>query len=226
MFDSVRKYQRVMLGLVLLLILPAFVFFGVSGYDQMIGGGDEIAVVDGTKIPRQAFEEAHRQQVERLQQMLGGQVDVKLFDTPAARAQTLEGLITQQAMLAEARAKHIAVPPTEVQKAILGDRGPDRRGRQVRLRALPDAARAAEHDAGDVRGAHRAGPHPAATRQFGAELGHRAEDGGGSHLPAAGVAADGAHPADRSEGLRERHPADRRAAGQVLRGKCSRLPGA
>ena len=123
MFDSVRKYQRVMLGLVLLLILPAFVFFGVSGYDQMIGGGDEIAVVDGTKIPRQAFEEAHRQQVERLQQMLGGQVDVKLFDTPAARAQTLEGLITQQAMLAQARSRHIAVSPTDVQKAILGIEG-------------------------------------------------------------------------------------------------------
>ena len=123
MFDAVRKHQRVMLGLILLLILPAFVFFGVSGYDQMMGGGDEVAVVEGTKIPRQAYEEAHRQQVERLQQMLGGQVDAKLFDTPAARAQTLEGLITQQAVLAEARSKHISVPPNEVQKAILGIEG-------------------------------------------------------------------------------------------------------
>jgi peptidyl-prolyl cis-trans isomerase D len=123
MFDAVRKHQRLMLGLILLLILPAFVFFGLSGYDKMIGGGDEVAVVEGTKIPRQAYEEAHRQQVERLQQMLGGQVDAKLFDTPAARAQTLEGLITQQAMLAEARSKHIAVPPTEVQKAVLGIEG-------------------------------------------------------------------------------------------------------
>ena len=123
MFDAVRKHQRLMLGLILLLILPAFVFFGVSGYDQMMGGGDEVAVVEGTKIPRQAFEEAHRQQVERLQEMLGGQVDVKLFDSPAARAQTLEGLITQQAVLAEARSKHIAVPPSEVQKAILGIEG-------------------------------------------------------------------------------------------------------
>ena len=128
MFEAVRKHQRLMLGLILLLILPAFVFFGVSGYDQMMGGGDEVAVVEGTKIPRQAYEEAHRQQVERLQQMLGGQVDAKLFDTPAARAQTLEGLITQQAVLAEARSKHINVPPGEVQKAILaieGLTGPD-----------------------------------------------------------------------------------------------------
>jgi peptidyl-prolyl cis-trans isomerase D len=123
MFDAVRKYQKVMLALILLLILPAFVFFGVSGYDQMAGGGDEVAIVGGQKIPRQAFEEAHRQQVERLQQMLGGQVDVKMFDTPAARAQTLESLITQQAMLSEARSKHITVPASEIQKAILSIEG-------------------------------------------------------------------------------------------------------
>jgi peptidyl-prolyl cis-trans isomerase D len=123
MFDAVRKHQKIMLGLVLLLIFPAFVFFGLSGYDQMISGGDEVAVVGGQKIPRQAFEQAHRQQVERLQQMLGGQVDAKMFDTPAARAQTLEGLVTQQAMLSEARSKHITVPPSDIQKAILGIEG-------------------------------------------------------------------------------------------------------
>ena len=123
MFDAVRKHQRLMLGLILLLILPAFVFFGVSGYDQMIGGRDEVAVVGGEPITRSAFEQAHRQQIERMQQMLGNQVDVKLFDTPQARAQTLEALITQQALLAEARAKRIAVPPTDVQKAVLAIEG-------------------------------------------------------------------------------------------------------
>ena len=123
MFDAVRKYQKVMLALILLGILPAFVFFGVSGYDQMIGGGDEVAVVAGQKIPRQAFDQAHRQQIERLQQMLGNQVDVRMFDTPAARAQTLEGLVTQQAMLSEARDKHITVGPSEIQKAILSIEG-------------------------------------------------------------------------------------------------------
>jgi peptidyl-prolyl cis-trans isomerase D len=124
MFDAVRKYQKVMLGLILLGILPAFVFFGVSGYDQMIGGGgDEVAVVGGQKISRPAFEQAHRQQIERLQQMVGNQVDVKMFDTPAARAQTLEGLITQQALLLEARDKHISVHPSEIQKSILSIEG-------------------------------------------------------------------------------------------------------
>ena len=167
----------------------------MSGYDQMIGGGDEIAVVDGTKIPRQAFEEAHRQQVERLQQMLGGQVDVKLFDTPAARAQTLEGLITQQAMLAQARSKHIAVSPTEVQKAILGIEGlvgEDGKFDFDRYRTL-----LAQQNMTPAmfEAPHRAGPHPAAARQFGAELGHRAEDRRRPPVPVAGVAADACAPA-------------------------------
>lgn len=122
MFDAVRKYQKVMLGIILLGIFPAFVFFGLEGYGRM-GGSDEVAVVAGRRISQQAFDQAHRQQIERLQQMLGGQVDTRLFDTPAARRQTLEQLITQEAMLAEARRKYLSVPPSEVQKNILAIEG-------------------------------------------------------------------------------------------------------
>src|SRR5690606_38572550 len=122
MFDAVRKYQKVMLGIILLGIFPAFVFFGLEGYGRM-GGSDEVAVVAGRRISQQAFDQGHRQQIERLQQMLGGQVDTRLFDTPAARRQTLEQLITQETMLAEARRKYLSVPPSEVQKNILAIEG-------------------------------------------------------------------------------------------------------
>ena len=115
MFDSVRKHQRLMLALILLLILPAFVFFGVSGYDQMIGGRDDVAVVAGTRIPRATLEEAHRRQVEQMRSMLGDQADVRMFDTPDAKARVLESLITQQALLADASQRHLAVSPAEIQ---------------------------------------------------------------------------------------------------------------
>ena len=119
LFEAVRKHQKLMLGIILLGIFPTFVFFGLEGYGSMVGDRDAVAVVGGQPISRAAFDEAHRQQVERLQQMVGNQVDVKMFDTPAARAQTLEGLITQQALLSEARGKHIRVPESEIQKTIL-----------------------------------------------------------------------------------------------------------
>jgi peptidyl-prolyl cis-trans isomerase D len=32
MFDFVRKHNRLFLGLMVLLILPSFVFFGIQGY--------------------------------------------------------------------------------------------------------------------------------------------------------------------------------------------------
>ena len=36
MFDWIRKHQRLMQGLLLLFIFPAFAFFGISGYDRFL----------------------------------------------------------------------------------------------------------------------------------------------------------------------------------------------
>jgi len=36
MFDTVRNHQRALQFVLLLLILPSFVFFGLSGYDQFL----------------------------------------------------------------------------------------------------------------------------------------------------------------------------------------------
>ena len=118
MFDTVRSHQRILLAIILLLIMPAFVFFGISGYDRMFGRSDDVAVVAGERISRQSLEAAHRQQMEQFRQMAGGQIDVSLFDTPQARQQTLENLITQQALLAQARSQRITVGDAEVRKAI------------------------------------------------------------------------------------------------------------
>ncbi len=119
MFDSVRKHQRVMLGVVLLLIFPAFVFFGLTGYEQMLGSRDDAAVVGGTRISRASVDEAHRQQIERMRSMLGEQIDVRLLDTPQARSQALESLITQQALFADANKRHITVTPAQIQKLVV-----------------------------------------------------------------------------------------------------------
>lgn len=128
MFDTVRAHRRILLAIILLLIMPAFVFFGVSGYDQMFGTSDEVAVVGGEKISRQSLDLAHRQQLDQLREMAGGQFDTALFDTPQARAQTLENLITQQALLVQARKERILVADETVRKTIASNpalQGPD-----------------------------------------------------------------------------------------------------
>ena len=119
MFDTVRNHQRILLAIILLLIMPAFVFFGISGYDRMFGRSDDVADVAGQRISRQSLDAAQRQQLDRLREMAGGQIDVSMFDTPQARQQTLENLITQQALLAQARSQRITVSDDEIRKAIV-----------------------------------------------------------------------------------------------------------
>lgn len=118
MFDSVRKHQRVLLFVVILLIFPAFAFFGVQGYDRFLSGGDDVAKVDGEPITRTEFDQAHREQLDRMRQMLGGALDTQLFDTPELRAQVLENLIVQRVMAIQARERRIAVSDERLREEI------------------------------------------------------------------------------------------------------------
>ena len=67
MFDFVRNHTRVVLGFLLLLIVPSFVFFGVQGYSRFTEAGNEtVAKVDGVAITRAEWDAAHARNVERV----------------------------------------------------------------------------------------------------------------------------------------------------------------
>lgn len=139
MFDSIRKHQRILQFVLLLLIFPAFAFFGVSGYQRFLGDEDTVATVAGSTISRQQYDEALRRELERLRQMLGGQVDAALLDTPASRERVLDDLVTQRAMLAEASAQRVTVGDAHLRAAIAaipGLRKPDGSFDQQRYSAL------------------------------------------------------------------------------------------
>jgi len=119
MFDSIRKRQRLLMLILLLLIMPAFVFWGISGYDGMLSRERSVGSVDGQPISRQEFDAAQRQQVERLRQMLGDAVDTRLFDTPDARREVLEGLIAQRVVANQSQQRRVAVTDAQLRAAIL-----------------------------------------------------------------------------------------------------------
>ncbi|MDO4231622.1 MAG: SurA N-terminal domain-containing protein [Lautropia sp.] len=119
MFDFIRTHQRLAQGLLLVLIVPSFVFFGIAGYEQMFSEGDSVGSVEGEPIPRAQFEQVHRQQAQQMQQMMGENFDAAMFDSPAARARVLEDLITRQAMFVDARRNMLTVTPAEVQRQVL-----------------------------------------------------------------------------------------------------------
>ncbi|WP_151447553.1 SurA N-terminal domain-containing protein [Lacisediminimonas profundi] len=119
MFDFIRTHQRLMQFVLLLIIFPSFAFFGLEGYSRFSDSSNAVATVAGQPITKEQVDEAHRQQIERLRQMFGGQLDPRMFDTPAARQSVLEGLVAQRALTAEAARSKLAVPDQVLQQNIL-----------------------------------------------------------------------------------------------------------
>lgn len=119
MFESIRKHSKLMQILLFLLIFPSFVLFGIQGYNSFEGQQDVAAKVDGQAISMQQLDAANREEIARLQSMLGGAVDIKQLDTPEQKMRTLDGLIRQRLLQLEARREHLAVTDAQVQQAIL-----------------------------------------------------------------------------------------------------------
>ena len=119
MFDFIRTHQRLMQFVLLLIIFPSFAFFGLEGYTRFRGDDNALATVAGQPITKEQVDEAHRQQVERLRQMFGGQIDASMFDTPEARQNVLETLVAQRALMAEAARDKLTVPDQVLQQHIM-----------------------------------------------------------------------------------------------------------
>jgi len=102
MFDFVRTHTRLMLGIMVLLIFPSFVFFGIQGYSRFTDGANAtVAKVDGHAITQAEWDLAHQRNIERLRQQRPD-VDAKLLETPQMRRETLEGLLRERVLFAAA----------------------------------------------------------------------------------------------------------------------------
>jgi peptidyl-prolyl cis-trans isomerase D len=121
MFDFVRNHTRLMLGLILLLIIPSFVFFGVQGYDSFMDGSrGAVARVDGVDITRGEWDFAHQRNVERLRRQMPT-VDASLLDTPQMRRETLDGLVRERVLLATANQLHLVPGDERLQRLFVTD---------------------------------------------------------------------------------------------------------
>ena len=121
MFDFVRSHTRLFQGILVLLVFPSFVFFGVQGYSSFTeAGNNKVAEVDGHNITQAEWDAAHQRNIERIRQQMPT-VDMKLLDTPAVRAQTLDGLMRERVMLAAAADLHLGVSDERLQRVFATD---------------------------------------------------------------------------------------------------------
>jgi peptidyl-prolyl cis-trans isomerase D len=121
MLDFFRNHQRLMMLMLLLVILPGLGFVGIQGFRGFFDESANVASVNGHKITRAEYDNSMRQQLDRARQMLGGQFDVKAFDTPERRRDLLDGLIQQRVLADETRRLNLTVSDEALRRALMSD---------------------------------------------------------------------------------------------------------
>ena len=66
MFDIVRKHQRLLQLILLLLIVPSFAFFGISSYSGFLDKETDLVKINGKPITAQEVDTAAKRQAERV----------------------------------------------------------------------------------------------------------------------------------------------------------------
>ena len=116
MFDAVRNNKKIVQVFLVLIALP-FAFFGVESFRDG-GAGVDVAKVGEIKISQQEFQQAVREQQDRLRAQLG-ELDPKVLDNPEFRQAILDDLIDQRLLFQEARKRHLFASDDAVRQAIM-----------------------------------------------------------------------------------------------------------
>jgi len=120
MFDFFRNNIKLLMGLLMLLIIPSFVLFGVEGYSKFRETRDVVARVGKTEITRQEWDAAHRTEVDRLAASLPG-VDRASLDTEASRLLTLERLVDERALALAAQDNRLLTTDERLARELMQD---------------------------------------------------------------------------------------------------------
>jgi len=122
MLEKIRTLATTRFAQVILaLIAIPFALWGVESYIRTSGGQEVIASVADEKVTVYEFEQALRQQQERMRSMLGKNYDPQFADNPQVRSSVLDELVNQHLIFAAAAKSGLAVSDTRLAEAIIGD---------------------------------------------------------------------------------------------------------
>lgn len=117
MFDAVRNNKKVVQIFLLMITLP-FAFFGVESYVKNVGSGGGVATIGGTSIQLGEFQQAMREQQERMRAALGSNFNPAMMDTPEARRAVLENLVNQRLLALDAQKLRLSVSDVTLRETI------------------------------------------------------------------------------------------------------------
>ena len=110
MLESIRKYQKILMGILLLLILPSFVFLGVQSYMGDIGKDTTLFKLDGANITRQELDNAVKLKADRLQQQ-GRKLDSAMLNSVPFKQTVLSEIVQQRLLAYEIKSLKLIVTP-------------------------------------------------------------------------------------------------------------------
>ena len=122
MLEAIRERSQGWLAKVVLgLITIPFALWGVDSYISHSGDGDYVAIVGGNKITPQDFDQALKQQQEKLRGALGTSFDPAIMDSPEVRASILDNLINQRLLAAQSIHSGLTISDERLYAVIAGE---------------------------------------------------------------------------------------------------------
>lgn len=117
MFEAVRKNKRISQVILAIIIIP-FAFFGMDAYFSDAPGRAEVATVGGHPVTVFEFDQAMREQQDRLRNRSEGPIDTALFESEAFRRSVLENLINQRVLALHALDNRLVITQQQLQEVI------------------------------------------------------------------------------------------------------------
>ncbi len=120
MLDRMRRH-RGWLKWSLALVILTFAFFFVPTNNTMTAGSPDqvIADVEGETVTVAQFQRRYSLQMQQYRNAYGGQISEQMLRQLGIDQQILQGLVDEQAMVAEARRQKFSVSDVEVRQRIL-----------------------------------------------------------------------------------------------------------
>lgn len=120
MYDFVYKHKRLLQIGLLVLIVPPFALFGIDFYFKNTDTAGSLAKVGGSSISEAEFSQALRQSQDKMREMMKGNPDPSMLNSPQLKESVLNELIERRVTLARAGKSGMAVSDAELQKIIAG----------------------------------------------------------------------------------------------------------
>jgi peptidyl-prolyl cis-trans isomerase D len=120
MFDAIRNNSRILFLVLLLLIIPSFVFFGLGDYTRFREGRQVVATVAGQEITQAELEAAHRRSIDRVRQQMPG-VDLAMLDAPEMKQSTLDSLVRERVLAMAADKLHLVTGDERLRRLFQSD---------------------------------------------------------------------------------------------------------